>query len=132
MPAAALFTEIAMTPLETRQALKAAGFSPIPCKGKQPLIDGWQTKLDVSPEEMAAWPGSNTGMLCAYAPAFDIDILDPQAATEAEREVKDWFDGRGIIPVRIGLAPKRALLFRTGEPFPKGSAALQGAQRGHS
>ena len=108
-----------MTPLETRQALKAAGFSPIPCKGKQPLIDGWQTKLDVSPEEMAAWPGSNTGMLCAYTPAFDIDILDPQAATEAEREVKDWFDGRGIIPVRIGLAPKRALLFRTGEPFPK-------------
>jgi hypothetical protein len=108
-----------MTPLETRLAMKAAGFSPIPCKGKHPLLSGWQTKFDVSQEDMARWPGTNTGMLCAYAPVFDLDVLHPEAAAEAEALIKDWFDGRGIVPVRIGLAPKRALLFRTNAPFPK-------------
>ena len=56
----------------------------IPCKGKHPLIDGWQTKFDVCREDMARWAGANTGILCAYDPVFDLDILHPEAAAEAE------------------------------------------------
>ena len=41
-----------MSPYQVRLALKAAGFSPIPCKGKRPLLEGWQRKLDASDEEM--------------------------------------------------------------------------------
>lgn len=105
--------------LECRLALKAAGFHPIPCKGKQPTLSGWQTKSDVCQEEMARWAGTNTGSLCATVPVWDIDILDQEAAEAVEEMVKDWFEGRGTIPVRIGQLPKRALIFRTDTPFSK-------------
>lgn len=108
--------------LKLRLALKAAGFSPIPCKGKQPLLREWQTRFDASAEEMAAWPGANTGSLCAYVPGWDADILDLEAAEAVEAMVKDRFDGRGIIPVRFGLAPKRLMIFRTDTPFSKMAA----------
>jgi hypothetical protein len=109
-----------MTPTAAiRIALKASGFSPTPCNGKEAILRGWTTLLDVSAEEMAVWPGANTGIICTFNPVFDADILHPEAAVAVEDLVKDWFDGRGIIPVRIGLAPKRAMIFRTSTPFSK-------------
>ncbi|MEZ0281381.1 bifunctional DNA primase/polymerase [Methyloceanibacter sp.] len=102
-----------------RLALKAAGFSPIPCRGKRPWFDEWQHKHDASEEEMRRWPGRNTGLITANNPAFDIDITDPEPAGAVEELVKDWFSDRGEILVRFGNSPKRALLFRTSQPFPK-------------
>ena len=111
-----------MSPYQVRLALKAAGFSPIPCKGKRPLLEGWQHKLDASDEEMRRWQGRNTGMLCNYNPAGDADITDPEAGDAVEEATKDWFSDRGEIPVRVGNAPKRAFVFRTSHPFPKFAA----------
>ena len=111
-----------MSPYQVRLALKAAGFSPIPCKGKRPLLEGWQHKLDASDEEMRRWQGRNTGMLCNYNPAGDADITDPEAGDAVEEATKDWFSDRGEIPVRVGNAPKRAFVFRTSHPFPKFTA----------
>lgn len=114
-----------MTPTEVRLALKAAGFSPIPCKDKAPLLSGWQNKLDISDAEMRLWPGANTGMLTKFNTASDIDITDPEAADAVEREFRDWFDGRGTIPARFGNGAKRALVFRTQKPFAKFSVRFR-------
>jgi hypothetical protein len=107
-----------MTPFETRIALKEHGYSPIPVRvNKRPYFSAWQTKIAVSIEEMRRWPGGNTGILTKWAPVADLDILDPAAADATEELFKQPFDG--IIPVRFGLAPKRALLFQTSQPFSK-------------
>src|SRR6516225_7701583 len=52
-------------------------------------------------------------------PCVDIDILNPEAAEAAEALIRERYEERGYILVRIGLAPKRAVLFRTDEPFKK-------------
>ena len=106
-----------MTPFELRVALKAKGFSPIPCKGKRPLLDGWQTKVSVPVEELRRWPGGNTGILTKWTPAADLDLTHQEAADAVEELVKRPFEG--IIPVRFGQAPKRAMLFQTSQAFPK-------------
>jgi hypothetical protein len=112
-----------MTPFEVRAALKAAGFSPVPCNGKRIFLRGWQEMRDIPLEVMRAdyyWRlYRNTGILTERAPAFDADILHPDAAAAVEYLGKDWFDGRGLIPVKFGLWPKRTLLFRTNKPFAK-------------
>ena len=110
---------------ELRLAMQAAGFDPIPVTGKDARLKGWNAKH--SPEEIAAWADryprwSNTGMRTCTTPTMDVDILHPEAAGAVEEMVKDWFDGRGLILVRFGLAPKRAIPFRTGTPFPKMAA----------
>jgi AAA domain/Bifunctional DNA primase/polymerase, N-terminal len=108
-----------MSPFELRLALKAKGYSSIPLMGKRPTLAEWQTKADATEEEMRRWSGPNTGLLTEFTPAFDIDITHPEAADAVEGAVRDWFDGRGIVPVRFGNAPKRAMLLRTAKPFPK-------------
>jgi hypothetical protein len=52
-------------------------------------------------------------------PTFDIDIRDPEAAAAVEELVRQRFDERGTVLVRIGNAPKRAIPFRTNTPFKK-------------
>jgi RecA-family ATPase len=118
-----------MTPVsELRLALKAAGFSPIPCNGKRPLLAEWPTKDDASTDDIAYWEraaarlGTNTGILTAKTPAIDADIMHPEAAAAVEDLAKEWFDGKGSLLVRIGEAPKRAMLFRTTQPFAKMAA----------
>ena len=68
-----------MTPTETRHALKAAGFSPIPCKGKAPLIDGWQTKLDISDGRNAPLAGGQHG----HAPSSTLHLTLTSSTPEA-------------------------------------------------
>jgi Primase C terminal 1 (PriCT-1)/Bifunctional DNA primase/polymerase, N-terminal len=108
-----------MTPYELRLALKAGGFSPIPIKGKRPLLAEWQTMISVTEKAIARWPGGNTGILTKWAPAGDLDITNQDAADAVELLAKKLFDDRGIIPVRFGNAPKRALMFQTQRPFAK-------------
>jgi len=40
------------TPLDIRLALRAQGYSPVPCKGKVPSIAEWQTKHSPSEDEI--------------------------------------------------------------------------------
>jgi hypothetical protein len=66
------------------------------------------------------WPDAlNTGALTRLMPTLDLDILNENAARAIEDVVRERFEERGHVLVRIGLPPKRAVLFRTIEPFPK-------------
>ncbi len=120
-----------------RCGLKEAGFSPIPCNGKAPGVldahgqpvgmQGWQTKIDVSIEQIKAWPANNTGLLTRNTPTLDIDILDEAAAVAVEALARERFGERGRVLVRVGRAPKRAIPFRTDAPFEKLTVPLVAA-----
>jgi hypothetical protein len=107
------------TPLEIRLALRAKGYSPVPCTGKAPCISEWQTKRESSEDEIRAWPGSNTGVLTEDTTTLDIDIDDPDAAQYVEDLVRDMFGEAGTVLVRFGRPPKRAIPLRTTKPFSK-------------
>jgi hypothetical protein len=87
----------------------------------------WEKRTDTNPEEIANWEkdgwfphATNTGILTQTTPALDIDILDPDAADAVDDLVRSRLDGRaGIIVVRFGQRPKRAILMRTDVPFKK-------------
>jgi putative DNA primase/helicase len=66
------------------------------------------------------WPDAvNTGTLTQRTPAIDIDITYPEAAEAVEGLAREWFEDKGRILMRVGLAPKRAILLRTDTPFKK-------------
>jgi hypothetical protein len=120
---------VVLTKLTTlRLGLKRADFSPIPVNGKIPS-GGWQNLLDVPAEVIASWEcerphETNTGILTKRTPTLDADLLDRNAAVAVEKCVRKWFEGRGRVLTRIGLAPKRAYPFRTETPFKKIKIAL--------
>jgi hypothetical protein len=113
------------TLIDLRLELQAMGYVPVPCAGKRPSIPEWQNKTCSTRAEMATWSGANTGVLTAFVPVVDIDIMDPDAADLAELVAKEMFGDRGKIPVRVGQSPKRALPFCTMTPFPKMSASYE-------
>ena len=103
-----------------RKQLRAAGYSPLPVIGKAPPINGWQD-IQATEDAINSWEdkcasATNTGILTRITPAIDIDVLDPTVADELQRLAEHMI---GISPVRIGQAPKRALLYRTDTPFDK-------------
>jgi hypothetical protein len=107
-----------------RRQLKAGGYSPIPCEGKKPPVDGWEKKITVDDDEINLWSilyqyAGNTGVLTKYTPAFDIDVLNPDAAKAVEDLVRERNEEFGRVLVRFGLSPKRAVLFQTDAPFKK-------------
>jgi hypothetical protein len=113
---------------ETRHAMYQHGFAVIPVIGKNPAIEEWQN-ISANTDTINLWPSlypshNNTGILTKYTPAFDVDLLNPEAAEAVETLVRSLFEERGIISPRIGRAPKRAFLFRTNKPFPKLSVKL--------
>src|SRR5262249_35463932 len=116
-----------MTPSEVTQLrlrMRANGYDPIPVMGKRALLENWPSKVNISEAEILTWETehpdwSNTGLLTARMPTIDSDIRDPGAAEAVERLARDHFDERGKILVRIGEAPKRAILCRTQQPFRK-------------
>jgi hypothetical protein len=113
-----------MTAADVRNALRLAGYSPIPVNGKKPPLTGWEQKVSTNPDEIALWEkifpdAVNTGILTRVTPTFDADIFNPEAAVAVEDLVRERFEERGYILVRIGLAPKRAIPFRTATPFKK-------------
>lgn len=107
-----------------RLALRQNGYSPLPCEGKRPAMKAWEQRIECSGEEIALWDtvyslARNTGVLTRTMPALDIDIMSHAAAEAVEDLVRERFEERGYILVRIGQAPKRAIVFRTNEPFGK-------------
>ena len=111
-------------PAEVRRWLLDSGYSPLPCQGKMPIMKDWQRHAGVSPVEIETWTkryplAVNTGILTARVPVFDVDLLDAEAAAAVEALVRERFEESGIVPVRFGSFPKRALPFRTDAPFAK-------------
>lgn len=117
-----------------RRALAAAGYVPIPLYGKVPPaygknnphkgLAGWQQLTAVTGEMIdmwaKTWPDAmNTGALTRAMPTLDLDILNEDAARACEDLVRERCEEVGYVLVRIGLPPKRAIPFRTEEPFKK-------------
>jgi hypothetical protein len=114
---------------EYRVSLRAAGFAPIPVAGKRPPLKDWQTKGEADAAEIASWdtsfPGcTNTGILTERTPALDIDIKQQDAADAVSELVRELYGDKGTLLTRFGLAPKRAILFRTSQPFSKQRVAF--------
>ena len=112
------------TVLEVRQALVDRGYVPIPVIGKVPPFKSWQQVENVTRSMLEAWGrnwsrATNTGLLTKRTPTIDIDILNEAAAIAAEELTRERFEERGYFLVRIGKPPKRAIPFRTLEPFAK-------------
>jgi hypothetical protein len=112
------------TAREVRQALVNRGYTPIPVTGKIPPFKQWQKVANVSRPMLEAWDknwpqATNTGILTAYTPTLDADILSEPAAVAVENLVRERFKGRGQVLPRIGRPPKRAIVFRTATPFAK-------------
>jgi hypothetical protein len=87
-------------------------------------MGGWQNLEDVSSEQIDGWTRDwpdaiNTGILTKHTPALDADILNEEAARACEDLVRERFEERGAVLVRIGKPPKRAVLFRAEVPFSK-------------
>lgn len=109
---------------ELRHKLMATGYSPIPVEGKAPPMKAWQTFIETNDDQIQFWDvtyprARSTGILCKFTPALDVDILDQSAAEAVETLARERFEERGHVLVRIGQAPKRAILFRTNDPFDK-------------
>jgi hypothetical protein len=88
---------------ELRQALRHAGFSPIPVEGKIPAPKAWQQKVNCNAEEIESWSrffpeAASTGILTRATPTIDIDILNPEAAEAIEALAQERFEERGHTP----------------------------------
>jgi len=120
--------------LARRLALCGNGYTPLPLFGKEPPVYGknnkrkglekWQLLDNVTRAMLVLWSktwprASNTGILTRLTPVLDADILNEPAAIAVEKLVRERFEERGYILVRIGLPPKRAILFRTFDTFHK-------------
>ena len=118
---------------ERRQGLCAAGYTPIPLFGKVPpnkrnnsrkSLNEWEQTDNVTNEMLVMWEKTwpdarNTGILTRRMPTLDLDILNEGAVRTIEEHVRERFEEAGYILVRVGKPPKRAIPFRTEEPFGK-------------
>lgn len=93
---------------------------PIPAGKKGPVEDDWQKKI-ATKSMLNDWLGAGkgaqgVGILTKNNPAVDIDVSDEDFAEElTDLAIQLW----GPAPTRVGNAPKRLLLYRTSDPFPK-------------
>ena len=97
------------------------GFEPLPIKRarKAPAVSRWST-IPIDADQVQRWSmpfgqcgiGLRTGRLIG----IDIDSLDPDLAHQIATCATTCF---GSTLVRVGLWPKRLLLYRTEEPFTK-------------
>jgi hypothetical protein len=99
-----------------------AGYEPIPCFGKRPVLPNWPTALidiDCPASWGATYPNAiNTGIRTKHTPAIDIDIQDPNIAERIENELRACFPQQRLL-VRFGQPPKRLVPFRCATPFNK-------------
>lgn len=94
---------------------------PIVYKKKYPPIKEWQ-KTKATPEMVDEWVRAGhkgIGILCAQVPCVDIDVKN--------KELSMWMADRvqeiaGTGPIRVGLAPKTLLPFKTLKGFSKMSS----------
>jgi hypothetical protein len=107
-----------------RRELTRRGYTPLPLFAKCPALERWQQVANVSPEMIAMWTktwpdATNTGVLCRNTPTLDLDIYNEPAAIACEEFIRDRYEDAGYVLTRIGQPPKRAIPFRTEEPFSK-------------
>jgi RecA-family ATPase len=93
-------------------------------------MTGWSDKHDASADEIRLWEklypyDNNTGVITRNVPLFDIDVLLKECGDAVEAMVREFFEERGELLTRVGLAPKRGLAFRTDEPFSKLSVVFE-------
>lgn len=99
--------------------LDGLGYRPLPCKGKAPIVVGWQ---DHPPEarEYHRYNGTtNVGILTGgdhNLIAIDVDVRCEATAMEIEGLLEDEL---GFAPKRIGEAPKALYVFRSETPTKK-------------
>src|SRR5262245_25166543 len=98
-----------------RLALLQHGYEPTPLIGKRPILEGWQN-LSATTEHIPAWEkshpsASNTGILTRNNPAADIDVLDQEVGDVIHSWIKEIIPSGTPELIRVGLAPKRAILF---------------------
>jgi hypothetical protein len=111
--------------LDRHHQLRRNGYLAIPLIGKIPPMKSWQLLTSINADMlrlwMQAWPAArNIGCLCRYMPTIDVDIFDADAATAVEDIISAEFCERGAILVRIGKAPKRAIIFKVDQqPYRK-------------
>lgn len=103
--------------------------------GKQPgipwdgglwgALKGWPT-IQVDADKIDEWGGygASVGLRRGEVLTIDIDAMDPAQAEQIEAIAIDML---GPAPVRIGQAPKRALLYRTAAPLQFAKVRFQGA-----
>lgn len=96
---------------------------PIPAKTKAPKLDEWEsvvaTEALVRKWAAKGYAEGTIGILTERTPAVDLDILDDDFSREMQTFVEGLVGTALPLLVRIGRAPKRLLLFCTGEPFTK-------------
>jgi hypothetical protein len=112
------------TSTEARTRLVQNDYVRTPCNGKAPVLKEWQKRTGASADDIDIWAqtypnATNTGILCAYTPTLDIDVLDDSAVDAAVELVRERYGDRGKIMLRYGLRPKVAIPFRTDTPFAK-------------
>jgi hypothetical protein len=108
-----------------RLQLLNAGYAPVPCVGKAVKMKGW-TQIHIDTAEIERWEldeiqqqALNTGIRTQPTPTFDADITEEAAAEAIEDLIRKKFEEHGQILVRVGKPPKRAIPFRTDQPFLK-------------
>ena len=106
---------------ETALRLWDMGYQLIPILpgSKRPAVPAW-TSVQIDEAQVEAWGqhwGScGVGLRTGHLVAVDIDILDPDLAHQAAAITRHRL---GDTLVRVGLWPKRPLLYRTLTPMPK-------------
>lgn len=93
---------------------------PIAVGKKAPNFDNWEKSRSTKPQ-LEDWienghKRAGIGILAKWTPGVDLDIRDEELADLAEKKARKIF---GDAPVRIGMAPKRLLVYRTEKPFKK-------------
>ncbi len=102
------------------------GYEPLPIKpaSKAPAPSRWSSLLldEAQVGNWAArWPGHGVGLRTGRLVGIDIDLLDADLAHQAERIARERL---GETPLaRVGRWPKRLLVYRAEQPFPKIRAA---------
>lgn len=93
---------------------------PIAVGKKAPNFDNWEKSRSTKPQ-LTDWienghRKAGVGILTKWSPGVDLDIRDEELAILAEKKARKIF---GDAPVRIGMAPKRLMVYRTEKPFRK-------------
>jgi hypothetical protein len=121
--------------LEVRLQLHRNGYAPLPLIGKTPVFKNWPQRTDTSEREIRRWPwlypgATNTGVVTRTTPTLDLDILNEEAVHAAEEIIRLRMKHRGVVLVRIGNPPKRAIPFKTAdEPFRKLRVLFEGDEK---
>ena len=122
-----------MNVLERRRQLVATGYPVLPLYGKVPpntknnkrgSLTKWEQLGDITEEMLAMWSKTwpdavGTGILTRTMPTLDLDILNEEAVRILRRTCPRAVRGERPDPGAHRPAPKRAIPFRTTEPFDK-------------